>query len=315
MIERQYLKIHLETECPRRTVNCQHCQDTGEHQFIEGRHKRVCDKFSLPCPNKCEVRSILRKDLEAHRKECSLEMIQCEYHNLGCKQRLPRKDLEKHNKQKMEEHLMMTKNELIETNARLSIALSSLMALMNTQLSKSSSSASVWLARLDATAVTVKLAMATGNQVCPVTIKVEEYFDKKVNKKIPWYSESFYSSDKGYKMCLRIDAAGIDDGESTHLSAFLYIMMGSHDDELTWPLQGNFEIKLFNQIGDSEHHSVTVNFNDSVPDKHRSKVTQGDRANYGWGQHQFISNKCLHKTTSTCQYLKDDCIFFQVIKL
>ena len=316
MIERQILnKIHVETECPRRKVNCQYCHVSGEHQFIEGQHKEKCDRLSLPCPNSCEVRSILHKDMEAHRKECPLEMVQCEYHNVGCKQRLPRKDLEEHKKQKMEEHLMMTKNVLAETNAQLSIALSSLMALMNVQLSKSSTTTNVWLACLDATAATVKLAIATGNQMCPVTVKMDEYFDKKVNKKMPWYSESFYSNINGYNMCLCIDAAGVLDGEATHLSVFLYLMKGSHDDELTWPLRGKFEIKLFNQISDSEHHSEIITFGDNVPDKQRSKVTQGDRANYGYGQHQFISNKRLHKTTSTRQYLRDDCLFFQVTKL
>ena len=44
MIERQYLtsSSHVETECPRRKVNCQYCHDTGEHQFIEGQHKEEC---------------------------------------------------------------------------------------------------------------------------------------------------------------------------------------------------------------------------------------------------------------------------------
>ena len=31
MIQRQFLTSHVETECPRRKVNCQYCHDTGEH--------------------------------------------------------------------------------------------------------------------------------------------------------------------------------------------------------------------------------------------------------------------------------------------
>ena len=47
-------------------------------------------------------------------------MIQCEYYRVGCKRpRLARKDMEKHKKQKMGEHLMMTKEELTDTKARL----------------------------------------------------------------------------------------------------------------------------------------------------------------------------------------------------
>ena len=107
MIERQYLTSHVEIECPRRKVNCQNCHDTGEHQFIEGQHKEECPKLPLPCPNKCEVGSVPREDMEAHRKECPLEMIRCEYHNVGCEVRMARKDIAKHKKDKMDDHLMM----------------------------------------------------------------------------------------------------------------------------------------------------------------------------------------------------------------
>ena len=47
--------------------------------------------------------------MEAHRKECPLEMIQCEYYNVGCEVRMARKDKEKHDNEQMKEHLMMTK--------------------------------------------------------------------------------------------------------------------------------------------------------------------------------------------------------------
>ena len=100
MIERRYLTSHVEVECPRLKVNCQYCHDTGEHQFIEGQHKEECPKLPLPCPNKCEVGSVPREDMEAHRKECPLEMIQCEYHNVGCEVRMARKDQEWHRNEK-----------------------------------------------------------------------------------------------------------------------------------------------------------------------------------------------------------------------
>ena len=121
MIQRQYLTSHVETECPRRKVNCQYCHDTGEHQFIEGQHKEECPKLLLPCPNtSCEVGSVLREDMEAHRKECPLEMIECEYYSVGCKRvKLARKDLEEHDNEKMKDHLMMTKNELTTTKTQL----------------------------------------------------------------------------------------------------------------------------------------------------------------------------------------------------
>ena len=54
------------------------------------------------------------------------------------------------------------------------------------------------------------------------------------NTQVHRYSDSLYSHDKGYKMCVRVDAAGYNDGKGTHLSMSLYLMKGPHDDELTW---------------------------------------------------------------------------------
>ena len=310
MIRRRCLSTHVETKCPCRKVNCQYCHDTGEHQFIEGQHKKECPKLPLPCPNKCNMAStVLREDMEVHRKECPLEMVQCEYHNVGCKRvRLIREDLEKHKKEKMEEHLMMTKNELTDTKAQLDVALkqvTSLAVLMNAQLCPTTSYRDVRSFQLDA-------MVTMFNFVCPVTFKMLEYKNKKEDD-TSWYSDSFYTHNKGYKMELCIDTAGYDDGKGTHLSVYLYLKKGPYDDELAWPLSGKFEIKLLNQISDSQHHSRTITYhNDS--DDYNGRVTEEDESN-GLGRPKFISNEDLCKTTSTCQFLKDDCLFFQVNKV
>ena len=77
--------------------------------------------------------------------------------------------------------------------------------------------------------------------------------------------------------------------------------------------EGKFEIKLLNQISDSEHHSVTVTYDDNT-DGPGNRVMEGDISEDGWGHPQFISNEDLYDSTPTCQYLKDDCLFFQVAK-
>ena len=54
----------------------------------------------------------------------------------------------------------------------------------------------------------------------------------------------------------------------------------------------------------TEHLSVTVTFDDN---------TFGNIADHGWGQcYQLISNEDLHKATPTCQFLKDDCVYFEI---
>ena len=116
-------------------------------------------------------------------------------------------------------------------------------------------------------------------------------------------------------MCLQVVAAGYGEGRGTHPSVFLYLMNGPHDDELTWPLRGKFEIKLLNQISDSKHYSLMVTYDDTISVVHTNRVTEGDRSKRGWGWDKVISNEDLDKITPARQFLKDDCLFFQVTRL
>ena len=315
MIQRQYLTSHVQTECPQRQVNCQYCNVQGEYQFIKGDHLGECPMLSSPCPNNCGVVNIPPEDVEAHRKECLLEMIQCEYYNVGCEdENLPRKDQEKHDNEMLKEHLKMTKNELTttkgqlnETNSQLDAALkeiTNLTVLLKAQLFPSTSDAKLRSDQLDTMATMFK-------SVCPVTLKMSEFNNKKANS-IQWYSDPFYTHNKGYKMCLHIDVTGYYIGRGSHLSVYLYLMKGPHDDELTWPLRGKLQIKLLNQISNNKHRSATVTYDDKTSDSYAGRVINGDRAAGGWGYHQFISVADLSKITSTRQFLRNDCLFFQV---
>ena len=343
MIERQFLTNHVRNECPRCKVNCQYCHDTGEYQFIEGQHKEECPKLPLPCPNKCEVGSVPREDMETHREECPLETIQCEYYSVGCQVMMARKDLEKHRKEKMEDHLIMgtrklsvindihhelisvkdelsstknelagTKTELAGTKAQLDTALKqirNLTILVNAQLSPKTNSAAIRTVQLDAIVGLFKI----GCRVCPVTIKMSAYSNKRRNN-VEWYSDAFYTHNRGYKMCLRVDAGGISTGRGTHLSIYLYLMKGPHDDTLRWPLRGQFEIRLLNQISDSYHYMTTVAYDDQTNDDAAGRVVVGSRV-HGRGKHQFISNENLYRATPVYQYLKNNCLFLQVTKV
>ena len=311
MIERRYLNKHIKTGCLCRKVNCQYCHDTGEHQFIEGQHKEECPKLPLPCPNKCEAGIILREDMEAHRNECPLEMIHCEYYNVGCKRiKLARKDLEKHDNDMMKEHLMMTKNELTNIKSQLDVALrqiTNLMVLVKAQLCPDTMDPDMRSVQLDAMVTTLTC-------VCPVAFKMTEYSDKKENDLL-WCSDTFYSHNNGYRMCLEVDAVGYGDGEDTHLSVGLSLKKGPHDDKLRWPLRGEFEIALLNQISDSEHYGENIYYCGDDNSGNRITELNCDDNDGAWGFAQFISNDDLRKVTPTCQYLKNDCLFFKVTKL
>ena len=359
ILQRQYLTDHVENVCLFRMINCQYCHVMGEYQFIEGKHKEQCPRLPLPCPNKCGMESIPLEVMEAHKKKCPLEVIRCEYHNVGSEETMMRKDFEKHENEKVKEHLLLTKSksttteqnlhetqqkqsgtlqklslrelqltatcqqlstELADTKAQLTSALEQInsltilvhqAAISNGNTSGSILSATKWWAKLTAMAV----VSGSGDQVCPVIMKVPEYTKKKTGRR-DWYSASFYTHDKGYKMCLHIYAAGAGTGKNSHLSVFLYVMKGPYDENLTWPLKGEFELKLLNQISETyEHFSTTVTYDDHTPLKSSGRVAGKERADNGWGKHKFFSHEDLCKVTPTQQYLKDDLIYLQVDKL
>ena len=308
-MQRQHLTSHVETECPRRKVNCQYCHITGENQFIEGEHKKQCPKLPLPCPNKCEVGSVPREDMEAHRKECPLEVVQCEYHNVGCEDRMMRKDLEWHNTWRMEKHLSLTSSQLATALKHIDTLMIALHSTIPHQYNIRVPSASMITEAQRSVNLKTMAAIIKCDRVCPVVISVNNFNEKKVN--VLRYSDFFYTHDKGYKMCLCVSTT-ID--EDTHMSVYLYLMKGPHDDELTWPLRGKFEVKLLNQISDCEHYSYTLSYDDHTNDDSAGRVIIDDKA-IGWGYQKFISHEYLHMVTPRCQYLKDDCIFLQVSKL
>jgi len=310
LLQRRGLTSHVEADCSCRKVECQHCHIIGEHHFIENDHKEQCSKLPLPCPNDCKVGTILREDMEAHRKDCPLELVHCQYHNVGCEVRMVRNKRKVHEEESIEEHLQLTKRKLAKTEALMSERINNLEFVVSQLISKTS------VDKIIAPSHSSIHLVATSTLICPVTMKMSQYNKyKKSSNSSKWYSDSFYSHSNGYQMSLYVLASGHDAGKGTHMSVFVVLMKGPHDDELSWPLRGTFEIKLLNQISNSNHHSCLLTYDDETPDETAGRVIEKIKAAYGHGVPQFISNDDLFKGTSTCQYIKDDCIFLQVSKL
>jgi len=310
LLLRQGLTSHVETDCSRRKVECQYCHIRDEHHFIENDHKEQCSKLPLPCPNDCEIGTVLREDMEAHRKNCPLEMVQCQYHNVGCEIRMMRNKRKAHEDESTEEHLQLTKSKLAKTEALMSERINNLELVVSQLISKT------MVDKIIAPSHSSIHLATTPTLICPVTMKMSQYNKyKRSSNNSKWYSDNFYSHSNGYLMSLYVLASGHDASKGTHMSVFLVLMRGPHDDELSWPLRGTFEIKLLNQISSSSHHSCSLTYDNKTSDGTAGRVTEGMKAAYGHGIPQFISNDDLFKNTSTCQYIKDDCIFIQVSKL
>ena len=283
--------------------------------------------FLCLCPNGCDVGTVTREDVDKHREICPLEMIECEYYDMGCEAKIARKDIKNHNKENVEEHLCMVKCELVTTKKDLvqakkdaMTAVKKMVDLQNEfqkqiddmeiqaqgnikqleiqlynaicQLHKNYSP---WELKLDTLAATGEC----GEQAAPLVIKMTD-FTKMKREKEWWSSNPFYTQNKECKIRLLVFAAGDTDGETTYLSVCLSLLEGSFDDKKSrLPLKG--KIKLLNQADDQEHHCVTVG----------CAVTKNNWTFFK--EPLFIAHSNLNPiSTTTCVFLKNDSLFFQV---
>ena len=115
-IERRDIEKHKKDHCELRMYKCPYCTlywDT--YKKVTSEHFKECDGFPLDCPNNCGKKRIERRDMSSHLCACPEEVVPCRYQSLGCKVRLPRKQMKDHLKEK-DTHLdiaMATTSELV----------------------------------------------------------------------------------------------------------------------------------------------------------------------------------------------------------
>ena len=102
--EMNYLKRHADV-CEKRLWECQYCALKCTYGEGEEKHWSACLKFPEPCPNRCEVGSVERCNMEQHRSVCSLEPVACEMKEFGCSVVVPRKELATHMRESELQHL------------------------------------------------------------------------------------------------------------------------------------------------------------------------------------------------------------------
>ena len=115
-LKRQCVQDHLVNDCP---CHCRYCDASGHRDWIASRHKENCDMYPVQCPNRCELGVTRIVGVDEHRKVCPLEIVHCEYHDVGCEIKLVRKDLDIHTKDKATDHLTLIKEYLVKTTEEL----------------------------------------------------------------------------------------------------------------------------------------------------------------------------------------------------
>lgn len=197
--------------CHNREYECQYCGRKGTYTKIMEAHDNICKEKLLFCPNnECAI-PLKRARLEKHlESECKHAVISCKYKTIGCDVKMKRKDTGAHEQEEDKLHL----NKALDTVAMLE---------NNLQTAKGA------IASLKGS-YTLKRGES-------LTFKVTVFEKKKENNEIV-YSPSFIAGVDGYNMQVKVYPNGNGTAKGTHISVFVCILEGVHDDRLSWPFIG-----------------------------------------------------------------------------
>lgn len=125
------------------------------------------------------------------------------------------------------------------------------------------------------------------------------------------YSPPFYTSQCGYKMCLRIYLNGDGSGFNSHISLFFAIMRGDFDSLLRWPFQQKVTLMLLSQAPYGSELARSHIIETFKPDVTSSSFHRPDaEMNVATGCPKFAR---LSELSGTNRFIKDDSLFIKVV--
>ncbi|XP_006816048.1 TNF receptor-associated factor 6-like [Saccoglossus kowalevskii] len=112
LIHRKSMEIHQKNECAKRLVSCEYCFIRIAFDEQEN-HLKECLKFPVVCQY-CQMQ-LTREELAGHiEKDCFEVIVSCSYANMGCKEKMTRRDMLMHEKNSLVIHLQYVASTLNE---------------------------------------------------------------------------------------------------------------------------------------------------------------------------------------------------------
>lgn len=121
------------------------------------------------------------------------------------------------------------------------------------------------------------------------------------------FSQPFYTSRCGYRLCARAYLNGDGSGKGTHVSLYFVVMRGEFDSLLPWPFKQKVTLMLLDQTG-KKNHIVEVFRAD--PNSSSFKRPDGEM-NIASGCPRFVPHTVLENAKNT--YVRDDTLFLKVV--
>ena len=258
-MERRDIEKHKKDICELRQYTCPHCTGygffftskyRGTYKKVTTIHFKMCEGFPLDCPNNCGKKGIRRRDMPSHFAACPEQVVPCRYQSLGCKVRLPRKQIEQHMKDK-DTHLeiaMATTTEIVNELNRVRTesmscreAVDKLQKQMDILLKKTDTTVDLSPLQAPFKPWLKEDVAFTRYPPCIVKIKLNTTLFRNGS------SSHFTTHPGGYRLSIDF--------------AFGYFnacyVKGPNDDSLRWPVEFTVKFIVFNQKEDRGHLKFT----------------------------------------------------------
>ena len=249
-MERKDIEKHKKGTCELRMYTCPHCLcHRGTFKNVTTVHFKKCTGFPLDCPNNCWKKRIRRWSMPSHLAACLEQVVPCRYQSLGCKARLPRKQMEYHMKDK-DTHLeiaMATTTEVVDELDRVRTesmscreAMDKLQKQVDALLKKTDTKVDLSPPKTPPKPWLKEDVSFPRYPPCTVKVELDRYGDGN--------SSHFTTHPGGYRLIMSI-VCGV-------IICILHVK-GPNDDSLRWPVKITVKFLVLNQKEDRVHCKYT----------------------------------------------------------
>ncbi|CAF0726450.1 unnamed protein product [Adineta ricciae] len=155
-----------------------------------------------------------------------------------------------------------------------------------------------------------------GTHLWKISAVQEKIHDAQSERQTSIYSPAVYTSDCGYKVCMRLYLNGDGTARGTHMSIFLVILRGSYDSLLKWPFSYRVTFCLYDQrtLMESDKNKQPKHVIESFRPDTRSASFQRPTStmNIASGIPKFFSLANLDRTAERNRYIINDTMFIKV---
>ena len=316
---RERVTSHLQ-HCPMEPTECPNegCEEIVPRSLVQAHLDEDCEYTILPCSYiGCEM-ELPRWDLQEHEDDLRFHLkkfawssrkktraMRTNVQQLTATCASLQSDVKKlthantslqKNLAAATESLKSDVTKLIQTNTFLQKKLTAATVSLRSDVTKLTQTNTLLQKKLTATTESLRSDVEILTWAVQRTFKITGYRAKK-GKNTVYQSPPFYTSCKGYRMRIGVFVNGCYEGIGTHISVYVELLKGDHDDKLSWPFVGEVTVTLLNQLEDENHYSKTT----------RIQRENNICAEKTWDYPKFIPIHHLdHK------YLKDDTLHFMV---